>query len=82
MKFFTKTAMLALCLYAGLASAVAADFKDKELERRFQQGTLRLEHSYFGQGIGGGTELATMYARREWPELVEGVVSKRFVSDL
>lgn len=62
--------------------ALAAEFNDKALQTQFENGALRLEYSMFGKGVWGGDELNRLYREQRWPELVEGVVSRRFVSDL
>ena len=48
----------------------------------FSKGETRLSSSMFGQGVAGGARLNELYNERKWNELVEGVLSKKFVSDL
>jgi hypothetical protein len=82
MRILLSTVALALCAQFGAAAANAAAFKDATLQKQFETGTLVLEHSYFGEGVGGGAALHELYKAQRWPELVEGVVSKKFISDL
>jgi len=64
------------------ASADATEFKDKTLQAQFEEGTLRLQYSMLGKRDWDGDELNRLYGEKRWTELVEGVVSKRYVSNL
>lgn len=82
MKFLHQAALLFIGANLLFTSAIAGDFTDKVVQAKFEQGALQLEHSMFGKGVSGGAELNVLYSQHQWPELVESVVSKRFVSDL
>lgn len=81
MKAIFAAAALAASQFA-IPQAHAAEFTDKAIETQFSKGTLRLQYSMFGKGISGGAELKQLYDEKRWPELVQGVAGKQFVSDL
>lgn len=82
MKSILAAAVLALSSQLVTPCVNAATFSDKGVEEQFRQGALRLKYSMFGKGVSGGAELNRLYAEKRWPELVEGVLGKQFVSDL
>ena len=82
MKSILAAAVLALSSQLVTPCVNAATLSDKGVEEQFRQGALRLKYSMFGKGVSGGAELNRLYAEKRWPELVEGVLGKQFVSDL
>jgi len=62
--------------------AFAVGFQDKQVEVFFKKGTLRLTQSMFGKGVSGGGGLNQLYKEEHWEELAEGVLEKKFISDL
>ncbi|TWI45833.1 hypothetical protein IP92_03263 [Pseudoduganella flava] len=81
MKSFIIAALIAGSFFFA-PCGFAADFQDQGVKTQFEKGTLRLKYSMLGSGAGGGAALNTLYAEKRWAELVEGVVGKRYVSDL
>jgi hypothetical protein len=82
MKLLLASAVFAASTAFVIPVAQAAEFSDKALQQQLQQGSLRLKHSMFGKGVSGGAKLNQLFSEKRWPELIEGVVSKQFVSDL
>jgi len=63
-----------LCIAEGVDSVLN--------EPSFQNGTLLLKHSWFGQGIMGNRELNDLYQKEQWSDLTTKTVGKKYVSNL
>lgn len=74
---------LLLCLVLATPAAGAdVPHGNAALEKQLLAGSLRLKKSMFGRGVAGGAALKELYDQERWPDLVEKVVEKQFVSDL
>lgn len=74
-----KTVAVLTSLIACITTTQASAETPSALSDEFKSGSLKLEYSVFGKGYTGAEDLKRMYEEKKWEELVNSVVSKRFV---